>query len=116
METSLYDTNVLIEHLRNETIEITGFTTILNLIEFPKAVTFKGLDIIIPGKEDYDKAFEMSLLLLKAGKPIPAVDIILAAIATNRDLTLYTHDRHFKYVQEINKDFRMHLFQKRNEE
>jgi len=39
MEKSLYDTNRLIDAYRNkETLD--GYTTILNLIEFPKAMDF----------------------------------------------------------------------------
>ncbi|MFQ5832973.1 MAG: PIN domain-containing protein, partial [Candidatus Thorarchaeota archaeon] len=79
MEAPLYDTSILIEHIRDGAAELEGSTTILNLIEFPKAVTLKGLDIIIPGKDDYDKGFEIAILLLQAGTPIPAVDVVLAA-------------------------------------
>jgi predicted nucleic acid-binding protein len=92
--------------MRDGATELAGSTTILNLIEFPKAVTLKGLDIIIPGKDDYDKSFELSLLLLKAGTPIPAIDIVLAAVAINRKLVLRTLDQHFEYVQKIDRTFR----------
>jgi hypothetical protein len=109
METPLYDTSVLIEHMRDGATKLDGFTTILNLIEFPKAVTLKGLDIIIPGKEDYDKGFEMSILLLKVGTPIPAVDIVLAAVVVNRGFVLHTRDRHFEYVRKIDRAFRVRI-------
>lgn len=109
METPLYDTSVLIEHMRAGATKLDGFTTILNLIEFPKAVTLKGLDIIVPGKEDYDKGFEMSILLLKAGTPIPAVDIVLAAVVVNRGLVIHTRDRHFEYVRKIDRKFQVRI-------
>ncbi|RDE13034.1 MAG: hypothetical protein C4K48_09185 [Candidatus Thorarchaeota archaeon] len=109
METPLYDTNVLIEHMRNGETSLDGFTTILNLIEFPKAVTLKGLDILIPGKDDYDRGFEMSILLLKAGTPIPAIDIVLAAIAANRGLVLHTKDQHFEHVRKIDGEFQVFI-------
>ena len=109
METPLYDTSVLIEHMREGATKLEGSTTILNLIEFPKAVTLRGLDIIIPGKEDFDKGFEMSILLLKAGTPIPAVDVVLAAVVVNRGLVLHTRDRHFEYVRKIDREFRVRI-------
>ncbi len=101
MGSPLYDTNILIEHMRNGAESLKGSTTILNLIEFPKAVSLKDLDIIIPGKEDYDKGFEFSILLLKEGTPIPAIDVIVAAVAVNRGLVLHTKDKHFEWVQKI---------------
>ena len=109
METSIYDTSVLIEKMRDGVTELQGFTTILNLIEFPKALTIKGLDIIIPGKDDYDRSFEISTLLLESGTPIPAIDIVLAAVAINRSLNLETRDRHFEYVHKILPEFRLRI-------
>ena len=109
MGTPLYDTNILIDHLQNETVELIGYTTILNLIEFPKAVALKSLDIIIPGKEDYDKGFQLALLLLKEGTPIPAIDIVIAAVTINRRLILHTRDKHFNYVKKIDQEFQVHL-------
>ncbi len=109
METSIYDTSVLIEKMRDGVTELQGFTTILNLIEFPKALTIKGLDIIIPGKDDYDRSFEISILLLESGTPIPTIDIVLAAVAINRGLNLETRDRHFEYVHKILPKFRLRI-------
>ncbi|TFG26429.1 type II toxin-antitoxin system VapC family toxin [Candidatus Thorarchaeota archaeon] len=109
METSLHDTNILIDHVRDGATSLEGYTTILNLIEFPKAVTLQGLDIILPGKDDYDKGFELSLLLLEAGTPIPAIDIVLAAVAINRNLVLQTRDQHFEYVRKINQEFQVRI-------
>ncbi len=109
MGSSLFDTNVLIDRMRAGITTIAGATTILNLIEFPKAVALKGLDIIIPGKDDYEKGFEMALRLLKAGTPIPTIDILLAAIAVNRRMVLHTKDAHFKHVQTIYQEFQVRI-------
>lgn len=95
--------------MRGGATSLGGFTTILNLIEFPKAVTLQGLDIIIPGKDDYDKGFELSILLLEAGTPVPAFDIVLAAVAINRDLILQTRDQHFEYFRKINREFKLQI-------
>lgn len=110
MGTQLYDTNILIERLRERISKLEGSTTTLNLIEFPKAAAISGLEIIVPGKDDYDKGFELAILLLKAGKPVPAVDIILAAIAINRELLLHTMDGHFKEIQKIAKNLKVKYY------
>lgn len=112
METSLFDSNILIERMRNGIKRLDGSTTILNLIEFPKAVTIEGLDIIIPGTDDFDKGFEISIKLLSVGTPIPAVDIILAAVALNRGMVLITKDKHFKYVQKLYPEFKLQMEKK----
>lgn len=47
----------------------------------------------------------VSVELLKIGKPIPAIDIIIAAIAINNKLKVITCDKHFLSVKEIRNDF-----------
>ncbi len=42
---------------------------------------------------------------MKIGKPIPAIDIIIAAVALNRNMKLVTTDNHFAVIQEIRSDF-----------
>ncbi|MDF1539821.1 MAG: PIN domain-containing protein [Candidatus Thorarchaeota archaeon] len=102
MGAPLYDTNILINLMRDSVDTIEGSTTSLNLIEFPKAAKLKGLKVIVPGRDDYDLAFELASLLLKKGSPIPAVDLVIAAVALNRNMTLQTTDRHFEMVQKVN--------------
>ncbi len=63
METNLYDTSFLIEQIHDWTTVLDGFTTIFNLIEFTKASILKKLNIIIPGPKDFDKGFEISVML-----------------------------------------------------
>lgn len=105
MEKSLYDTNSLIDAYRNkETLD--GYTTILNLIEFPKAMDF-DLHIRFPSKSDYHLALIISTELLKIGKPIPAVDSIIAAVAFNNKLKLVTKDKHFLWIKEVKKGFKV---------
>ncbi len=103
MEESLYDTNTLIDAYREkETIE--GYTTILNIIEFPKAMELK-LRVLFPSKSDYYLALIISTELLKIGKPIPAVDSVIASVALNNKLKLVTKDKHFLVVKEVKKEF-----------
>ncbi len=105
MEESLYDTNNLIDaYIERETLD--GYTTILNLIEFPKAMEF-NLRVLFPSKSDYHLALMISTELLKAGKPIPAVDSVIAAVALNNKLKLITKDKHFLLVKEVKKGFKV---------
>ncbi len=85
-----------------ETIE--GYTTILNIIEFPKAMELK-LRVLFPSKSDYYLALIISTELLKIGKPIPAVDSVIASVALNNKLKLVTKDKHFLVVKEVKKEF-----------
>lgn len=104
METDLYDTNVLINAYQTRQ-PLDGSTTILNIIEFPKGLEL-NLQVLLPSKSDYVLAVKLSKDLLKTGKPIPAVDIIIAAIALNRNLRLITKDGHFNFIRDIREDFK----------
>jgi tRNA(fMet)-specific endonuclease VapC len=105
----LYDTNLLIDLMRKGVDRIEVSTTSLNLIEFPKAAKLKELKVIVPGRDDFDLAFELASLLLKKGNPIPAVDVVIAAVALNRNMTLHTADRHFEIVQTVNDDLSLEI-------
>ncbi|MEO2117035.1 MAG: PIN domain-containing protein [Methanocaldococcus sp.] len=103
MEKTLYDTNKLIDAYKNNE-KLNGYVTIFSVIEFPKALKL-GLKIVYPSKEDYSLAIKLSNKLLKIGKPIPAIDILISAIAINRKMKLITKDKHFSNVKEIFEDF-----------
>jgi len=105
MEKKLYDTSKLIECYKNR-IPVRGYTTILNLIEFPKALEL-DLVVIYPSKLDYELALKLSTELLRIGKPVPAIDAVIAAIALNRKLKLVTRDKHFTFIKEIKEDFEL---------
>ncbi len=107
MEESLFDTSTLIDVYR-EKEKIDGCTTILNIIEFPKAMEF-NLRILFPSKSDYHLALIISTELLKAGKPIPAVDSVIAAVALNNKLKLMTKDKHFLMIKEVKKEFKIEV-------
>lgn len=98
----LYDTSTLIElYKRKDELKGRGYTTILNVVEFPKALEIKGLRIVYPNPEDYKLAIVIAKNLLKAGKPVPAIDIVVAAIAVNRRMGLLTKNRHFQLIKEV---------------
>ncbi len=37
--------------------------------------------------------------LREVGKPVPAIDVLIAAICIRRDLKLLTKDKHFLYIK-----------------
>ena len=47
--------------------------------------------------------------LFKSGKPIPAIDVLMAAVCLNRKLTLVTRDRHFKYVKSVRNELSLEV-------
>jgi len=103
MEEILYDTGSLINAYKQRKL-LMGYTTILNVVEFPKLLELK-LTGIYPSKSDYNLAITLSKDLLKIGKPIPAIDIIVAAVALNRNMKLVTTDNHFAAIQKIRLGF-----------
>jgi len=109
MEEVVYDTSALIGLLKGGKKIAKGFTTIFNVIEFPKALGLKDLGVIYPTVEDYDEALKVSVSLLKIGKPIPAVDVLVASVCMRRGLMLVTGDEHFKHIRSVRKDFRFEL-------
>lgn len=97
MEEALYDTNVLIDALKSGK-KLRGYTTVLNIVEFPRGLEL-GLTVITPTLEDYLLAIKISQAMVKKGTPIPAVDAVVAAVAINRELMLFTKDRHFEWIK-----------------
>ncbi len=111
MEEALYDTSALINLLRSGKHAAKGFTTILNIVEFPKALDLKELGIIYPTVEDYDEALKIAASLLRIGKPMPAIDILIAALCLRRGLLLLTADVHFKNIKSIRNEFKVRLLE-----
>jgi len=102
METSrLFDTSAVIELVARRRIEvIPGVVSILTVVEYPPAA-LKASKIIYPSKHDYATAIRWQVILRKRGTPLPAVDLVIAAIAFNNNMTLITLDEHFKMLKEI---------------
>ena len=106
MGENLFDTNRLIDFQKSNRREIEGYTTIFNIIEFPKLLEyFNRLKIVYPSNQDYQSAIILSQALYKIGKPIPPFDILIAAICYNLKLNLVTSDKHYSFVKEIWSDF-----------
>ena len=109
MEEIVYDTNQLIDFLKKGKLGITGFTTIFSLIEFPKALEFEELAVIYPDIEDYVESVNISSDLLQKGKPLPGVDILIAAICIRRSLVLCTKDNHFTAIKSVRENLKLEL-------
>jgi len=109
VEEVVYDTSALINLLKSGKQTAKGFTTIFNVIEFPKVVSLKELGVIYPTIEDYDEALKVSASLLSAGKPLPAIDILIATICIRRGLLLHTAEKHFKHVKSVRREFKVEV-------
>jgi tRNA(fMet)-specific endonuclease VapC len=109
MEEVVYDTNELIDLYKKNKLEINGFTTILNLMEFPKALEFESLTVIYPNLEDYQESLEISLALFQKGNPLPAINIMIAAMCIRRNLALCTKDNHFTSIKSVRNSFKLEL-------
>jgi len=109
MEESIFDTSELIELRKSGELQAEGYTTILNLIEFPKGAEFEQLKVLYPTRDDYDSALIWSAKLLELGKPVPATDLIISAISTRTGLELVTRDAHFKTIRIVAKDLRLQI-------
>jgi tRNA(fMet)-specific endonuclease VapC len=109
METVVYDTNELIDAFKKGNLNLTGYTTLFNVVEFPKALEFDKLTVIFPDLVDYEESVEISAALLQKGNPLPAIDILVATLCIRRNLTLATKDKHFTIIKSVRKDFKIKL-------
>ncbi len=76
----------------------------LSIIEHPPALVFDNLTILSPQEDDFYKAIEIANKLRAQGTPIPAIDIVIAAMALNYNFILISEDRHFHDVGEVEPD------------
>jgi len=58
MEMAIYNTSSLINAYK-QMKQLTGYTTIFNIVEFPKILDLK-LTVLYPSKSDYNLAIELS--------------------------------------------------------
>lgn len=82
-----------------------GLTTIFSTIEYPPA--FDKCDILWPNKKDFKLAFKISMKLRKIGKPVGAIDIIVASMCINRNLQLLTKDKDFQSIRAVEPRFKL---------
>jgi predicted nucleic acid-binding protein len=98
---SVLDTNILMR-------EKTGLTTILNVIEYPRILK-EDIQVLWPSREDFILSIELMESLLDVGKPVPAIDIIIASMCINRNLRLISKDSHFVYIKKIDHRLKVEI-------
>ena len=103
---AIYDTSSLINAYKQRK-RLTGYTTIFNIVEFPKILDFK-LTVLYPSKSDYNLAIKLSKDVLRIGNRCPQL-IFVAAMALNRNMKLVTSDKHFAVIREIRQDFKLYI-------
>jgi len=111
MEEVVYDTNQLIAFLKSGKRNAKGFTTILNIIEFPTALELKELAVIYPTLDDHDESLKISAALFRKGTPLPAVDILIASVCIRRNLTLCTMDKQLTNIKSVRNTFKLELIE-----
>lgn len=109
MEEALYDTSTVIRIVAKNRRKVQGYISILTVIEYPPALSYASR-ILYPEKKDYHLAVRWQTLLRRKGSLISAVDLIIAAQAYNRGLTLITQDKHFELLKrEVAPDLKLVL-------
>ena len=101
---TLLDTSVVIERVKARE-PIREDITAVTFVEYPKIVLYKHFygGIVFPIREDFVTAHRMQLELLNTGSPQALADLLVAAIAINRDEEVVTRDKDFKYILEAAK-------------
>ncbi len=96
---SIIDTSAFLEGRR-------GLLTVFTLIEHPYSAK-QGVSVIYPSKADYLKAIEVSDKLYHEGTPVGAVDVLIASIALNRDLSVVTQDKDFEKINAVERKLKI---------
>ncbi len=106
-EGKIYDTSAVIELIaRRKYRHIDGYITIFTVIEYPLVLNYVE-KIIYPSKKDYMLAIKWQIELRRRGNPLPAIDLLIAAIAFNRDMEIVSLNRHFKDIKSIEPSLKL---------
>ncbi|MBI2580525.1 PIN domain-containing protein [Candidatus Woesearchaeota archaeon] len=81
--------------------------TIFSIIEYPPAI--EHYDVLSPNAADYKRALEISRKLRKIGKPVGAIDILIASMCLNRAFELVAKDTDFLKIRETEPGLRLKL-------
>ncbi len=108
----ILDTNIIIKlRKRNKDIfqntEKDLYTSILSVIEYPKAVLCENLNVIQPSATIFESALDISVSLRKNGTPIPSIDIIIGATALENSLCIVSEDNHFQSLVKVRPQLRL---------
>ncbi len=107
---TILDTSIVINRIR-EKKSIQEDITAVTLVEYPRTIFYKHFcgGIIFPIRDDFIPAHRIQLELLKVGKPQAFADLLVAAIAVNRDEELITRDRDFMYIRQAVERIGYHM-------
>lgn len=108
---NLFDTDALIELLRERRHEI-GAISIITLIEVLRGLETKkrakvkklleeSFDVQGLDNEIIETYCSLCRKLKKQGISLPEADLLIAATAISRNMTLKTHDEHFERLTEF---------------
>jgi predicted nucleic acid-binding protein len=101
---TLLDTSVVIDRVKSRE-HIKEDITAVTFVEYPRIIYYKHFygGIVFPIRDDFILAHRIQLELLNMGSPQAFADLLVAAIAINRDEEVVTRDKDFKYIQEAAK-------------
>jgi predicted nucleic acid-binding protein len=88
----------------NETICITAITLhelLYGLEKYAKPVNgIMHIPVLVYGNDDAVLSSKLELAAERKGTPVRRTDAMIAAVAINKSVLLYTFDRHFRAFQE----------------
>ena len=62
------------------------------------------VSVLLPGRETAEHYARLFVQLKRAGTPVPDIDLWIAALALEHDLTLITRDRHFERIPQLPRE------------
>lgn len=98
----IVDTNIVIDRVRADEA-IPENICIVSSIEFPPVLDsdlFEG-DVYTLTSEDQVLAVRLQKRLRDEGEAVPAPDILIAAVAINRDEKVLTNDEDFEQIKSV---------------
>jgi len=107
----LYDTSALISACKRGSKGLRGYTTALNVVEYPPSLALGGLRVIYPTREDYEVAIRLQIRLRRIGRAVGAIDLLVASVAVRRNLEVVTSDRDFEAIAEVEPRLRLKLIE-----
>jgi predicted nucleic acid-binding protein len=63
--------------------------------------SFLNLPLLQVGAEDWQQASQLALSLRESGLRVDIVDLVVAATAISNEVTLFHHDKHFRWIAGV---------------
>ncbi len=98
-EARILDTSAFIDGHR-------GKITACTMLEHAPAFR-SNASVIYPRDRDFLKAAEIGSKLFAQGTPVGGMDLLIAAVAINRQLPLATRDKDFGIIQKVESKLRI---------